>query len=396
MGARTAKDVSRRRGSGARFALQAAPWLALAILIALWPTSPRSRQSRLEAELLKHEPGRGRSARSPRQIPHKGWSDVVWRTWKEFNDDRITTVAGGVTFFCILALFPGLAAFVSLYGLFADIHDAQQQILMLAGVAPRGAVVFIGEQMIRISEQKGSVLSLTFVVSLLLSLWSANSGTKALLNGLNIAYEEREKRSYIWFTLHSLVFTIGAVVLVLVYFGAVVALPLMLPFLHNGAPWLAVLRWPALLILTMLMLAVIYRYGPSRERARWRWVSWGSAAAAALWMGASFAYSWYVGHLAHYDRAYGPFGAAAGAIIWLWLTIVVILLGAELNAEIEHQTAVDSTTGEPEPLGQRGAVMADTIGKPTGPPRIPWISDLFGARGGPAPARLKTAPTVRP
>jgi len=227
---------------------------------------------------------------------------------------------------------------VALYGLFADVHDAVQHVEALAMIAPRDAVVFVGAQMIRIAEQRPSTLSLAFVVSLVLSIWSASSGVKALFNGLNVAYGEHEKRSYLEQTLVAVLFIVCGLLFLLLVVGALVVIPLVL-------------------------LSVIYRYGPSREHARWRWLTWGSALAAALWLAASLAFSWYLSNMAHYDRTYGSFGVAAGAMTWSWMSVVIVLLGAELNAEIEHQTAVDSTTGPPMPMGMRGARMADTVGK---------------------------------
>ena len=343
--------------------LKSASWLALAALLLFWPRAAHGGHAPSETRVQRLQPGRGRSARSPSQIPPRGWRDILWRTLKEFNKDNIPSVGGGVTFFALLALFPGLAAFVALYGLFADFNDAVKQIEALAAVVPHDAVVFIGAQMIRISEQRGSTLSAAFVVTLLLSLWSANNGMKALLNGLNIAYGETEKRDFVHLTLHSLAFTLGGLALLLIAVAAVVGLPVALPALDDAGPILAVLRWPILVLLMVLVLAVVYRYGPSREHARWRWVTWGSVTASALWVAASLAFSWYMSNLAHYDRTYGSFGAAAGAMTWLWMSVVIVLFGAELNAEIEHQTTVDSTTGRPLPMGRRGAAMADTIGE---------------------------------
>ena len=341
-----------------------ASWLALAALILFWPRAGASGPS--ERRIEREQPGRGRAARSPAQIPLRGWHDILWRTWVEFNKDNISGVAGGVTFFALLALFPGLAAFVALYGLFADFHDAVKQIEAMAMVAPHDAVVFIGAQMIRISEQRNSTLSVTFVVTLLLSLWSANNGMKAFLHGLNVAYGEVEKRSFMKLTLHSLAFTLGGLLLLLIMVVAVVAVPVIAPQLSELDPVLDILRWPLLAAMMIFVLSVVYRYGPSREHARWRWVSWGGVVAAVLWIAASLAFSWYMSNLAHYDRTYGSFGAVAGAMTWLWMTVVIVLFGAELNAEIEHQTAVDSTTGPPLPLGQRGAEMADTVGEAVG------------------------------
>lgn len=340
--------------------LRIAPLAALSALAALWP---RRSGGFGERALAFTQPGRGRRARSPREIPWRGWRDILWRTWREFNKDQIMTVAGGVTFFGLLAFFPGIAAFVSLYGLFADFHDAVKHVQIMSLVAPRDAVVFIGAQMIRIAEQQPSALSLTFAVSLVLSLWSATSGVKSMFGGLNVAYGEREKRSYLKRTLFALVFTLAALAFLMVCMGALVAIPLLLPVVTRAAPWLSWLRWPLLFLLTMFALSMIYRYGPCRERARWQWITWGSAIATILWMIASLAFSWYLSNLAHYDKTYGSFGAAAGAMTWLWITNVIVLVGAELNAEIEHQTTVDSTTGPPKPMGVRGAVMADTVGR---------------------------------
>ena len=343
--------------------LKSASWLALAALILFWPRRTAEEAPLDARHIVRLQPGHGRMARAPSQIPLSGWRDIFWRTVQEFNKDNIPSVAGGVTFFALLALFPGLAAFVALYGLFADFHDAVKHIETLAVVAPRDAVVFVGAQMIRISAQRNSTLSIAFIVSLALSLWSANGGMKAFLNGLNIAYGEVEKRSFLVLTLESLAFTLSGLIFLLIAVAGVMILPVLMPGVDHLGPGLAVLIWPALVALMIVALAVVYRYGPSREHARWRWVTWGSAVAALLWLAASLGFSWYMSNLAHYDRTYGSFGAVAGAMTWLWMSVMVVLFGAELNAEIEHQTVVDSTTGTPKPLGHRGAVMADTIGR---------------------------------
>jgi membrane protein len=358
------RPPARPRGFGvAAGELKSASWLALVLLLAFWPTEVKDAPPPSEERIDRLQPGRGRLAHAPSQIPPRGWRDILWRTFQSFSKDNIPAVAGGVTFFGLLALFPGLAAFVALYGLFADSHDAVRQVQALALVAPKDAVDFIGGQMIRISQASGSTLSLAFLITLVLSIWSANSGMKAFLNGLNIAYGEIEKRKFVALTAQSLGFTVGGVLLMIVAVAAVVALPVVLPVLHVAAPLLALLRWPALVALMILVLAVAYRYGPSRAHPRWQWVTWGGVAAALLWMAASLVLSWYMSNLAHYDRTYGSFGAAAGAMTWLWMSVVIVLFGAELNAEIEHQTAVDSTTGPPRPLGRRGARMADSIGQ---------------------------------
>ena len=370
--------------------MEAAAWFALAAAILAWPRNgeasaaapparpawrrvlsqmvgmaPETVEAEVEVDAVAAiEPGRGRDARSPAEIPPRGWKDILWRTWNEFNKDRITAVAGGVTFFALLALFPAIAAFVSLYGLFSDVHSALKQLDQLSGVLPPGVLGFVGDQMIRLATGAVGGLGVAFVVSLLLSLWSANAGVKALMDGLNIAYEERERRGFLRLNAVSLAFTVAALVCVAAAMALVVAVPAGLAMVGYGGPdpmWM--LRWPLLLGMLVLMLEALYRWGPSREAARWRWVSWGGVAAALLWIVASMAFSRYVESFAHYDRLYGSLGAVVGFMMWMWMTTIVVLLGAELNAEIEHQTAVDSTTGAAKPLGERGAKMADTLGE---------------------------------
>jgi membrane protein len=342
------------------------PWIALTVMTALWPTPARGEEELTESNAARLQPGRGRHAASPTQIPARGWKDVLWRTWKEFNQDRITRLAGGVTFFGLLALFPGLATFVSLYGLFADVGTAQEQLAILAGVLPADALTFIGKQMLNIAKARDSNLGLTFVIGLLLSLWSANAGMKALFDALNIAYDETEKRSFVKLTVISLGFTVAAILFMLLAAAALVVLPVIFSFLGFGDATLSLIRWPILLACMMAGLAAVYRYGPSREHARWRWVSWGSVLASVLWLGASLVFSWYMSNFAHYDRTYGALGAVVGAMTWMWLSAIIVLLGAELNSELEHQTACDSTTGRPAPMGARGATMADTLGATMG------------------------------
>ena len=369
--------------------VEAAAWFAVALAILAWPgrangqarpvvpAKPRSLWRRLfsdnlgaspaEVEVAASEarnPGRGRGATNPSQIPPKGWKDILMRTWQEFINDRIPAVAGSVAYFSLLALFPALAAFVSLYGLFSDVSAVREQLTALAGILPRDALVFFGDQMLRLAEGRESRLGLAFLISLLLSILSANAGIKALFDGLNVAYEEKEKRGFLRLNGLSLLFTLGAVLFMVIATATVVALPAVLLLLgYTGRDPMWMLRWPLLLAMVIAALAVLYRYGPSRALARWQWVSWGSVVAALLWIFVSMAFSWYVANFSHYDRTYGSLGAVIGFMTWIWLTIITVLFGAELNAEIEHQTAVDSTTGVPQPMGRRHAKMADSLGK---------------------------------
>ncbi|MDX9997540.1 MAG: YihY/virulence factor BrkB family protein [Phenylobacterium sp.] len=318
------------------------------------------------AEARAHgESDRGRQAEAPSDIPAKGWKDILWRAAKEFADDDLAAWARSIAFAGVLALFPGLAAFVAVYGLFADIETARAQLASLAGVIPAETAAFIGDQMVRIAQANDTGLGLTFAFGLALSLWSANTGMKALFKGLNIAYDEEEKRGFLALNLMTLAFTAAAIAFLLVAIGAVVALPVVVTALglNGGAQMLTLLRWPALLALVMLGLSALYRYGPSRDKPQWRWVSWGGAVAAVLWLTGSALFSWYLERFADYDRTYGSLGAVFGFLMWLWLSALVVLLGAELNAEIEHQTARDTTEGHPQPMGARGAVVADHLGE---------------------------------
>jgi membrane protein len=311
------------------------------------------------------DPGRGRQADSPTEIPALGWKDVLWRVYEEFGKDRVMSVAAGVTYYALLAIFPAIAALVSIYGLFADPATIQEHLNALSGVLPSGALDIVGEQVKRISAQGGGALGIGFVIGLAVSLWSANAGMKAIFDALNVVYDEEEKRSFIGLNLQSLAFTLGAIAFILLAVAATVVLPILLDFigLGSGLEWLlAIGRWPVLLAGVTFGLAVLYRYGPSRDRAEWKWVSPGGLIAGFVWLAASMAFSWYVTNFGSYNETYGSLGAVIGFMTWIWLSTVVVLIGAEINAEIEHQTAKDTTSGPKQPLGTRGAAMADNVG----------------------------------
>jgi membrane protein len=310
------------------------------------------------------EPQRGRAARHPHVIPWRGWRDILWRTGKEINVDRLPAVAGGVTFYTLLAIFPAIGAFVSLYGLFADVGAVEKQLQEMSNVFPASVVQIIGEQMLRLASQEQAKLGVAFVVSLLLSIWSANASMKALFDGLNIAYDEDEKRHFFSKTALTYAFTFSALLYAVIIAGVLIALPIALKALglDTIAGILAPLRWLTVLAVTAFAFAMLYRYAPCRARPRWRWVVWGAVFGAAAWLGGSLGFSLYVNKLAHYDATYGPLGAVIAFMVWMWFSIMTVLIGAELNAEIEHQTAIDSTTGPEKPMGERGAAMADTVG----------------------------------
>jgi len=323
--------------------------------------------SGLSVDLARaREPGRGREANTPEQIPPRGWRDVLLRVFWSISEDRILSTSGSVAFFALLAVFPGIAAIVSLYGLFADSSTIGNHLSLLSGFLPGGVLKLIAEQITLISRQGNETLGTAFLVGLFIAFGSANSGMAALFDALNVVYDEREKRSLVRFYATTFLFTLAGIVFVLIAIAGVVVLPLVLKFvgLATTTEWLlAILRWPILFATLVVSLACIYRYGPSRRDARWRWVTWGSIVGALLWIVASLLFSWYVATFDSYNATYGSLGAGVGFMVWLWLSAVIVLLGGELNAETEHQTARDTTEGRSKPLGSRGAMMADHVGQ---------------------------------
>ena len=329
------------------------------------PTSSRPTGDERGSRVITTQRGRGRAATTPSEVPSRGWKDILFRIWQNIGKDRVIVVAAGVTFYAVLALFPAIAALVALYGLFADPSTITSHLDSIAGLVPAGAIEVIRDQITRVASQGGATLGLTFLVGLLASLWSANAGIKSLFDALNLVYNETEKRSFVWLNVISLTFTVLAIAFVLVAIGAIVVVPTVLNFVGlAGATEMLVkiARWPALFIVVSLALAFIYRYGPSREKPRWRWITWGSAFAALSWLAVSILFSWYAESFGNYNKTYGSLGAIIAFMFWIWLSIIVILIGGELNAETEHQTVRDTTTGKPKPMGARGATMADTVG----------------------------------
>jgi membrane protein len=310
------------------------------------------------------EDGRGRSAKKPSDIPAPGWKDILLRVYRGISDDRILANAAAVTFYALLALFPAMAALVSIYGLFADPGSITQHLDAVSGVLPGGGVDVIRDQLTQLTSQPRGTLGVSLVIGILVSLWSANGGIKALFDALNVVYEEREERSFIRLNALTLTFTIAMIAFVIVALVAIVAIPVALSYLPGflGAI-LNYARWPAMLVLVALALAFIYRYGPSRTEPQWRWVTWGSAFAAIAWLAFSAIFSFYAAHFGSFNKTYGSLGAVIGLMTWMWLSVAMILIGGKLNAETEHQTARDSTDEGGKPLGRRGAKMADTVGE---------------------------------
>jgi membrane protein len=309
---------------------------------------------------------RGREAERPSEIPSRGLKDVFWRIFQGVNDDRVTLIAAGVTYYLLLALFPAISALVSLYGFFSDPVAIADKVSFLSTVMPADALNIFLDQLRALASAGGATLSVGLIAGFLLALWSANNGMKALFDAMNVAYGESEKRSILRLNLISLGFTLGALILVIIIMIAMGVVPAVLKFLWLDR-WaeriISFARWPAMMLFVGGGIMILYRFGPSREPAKLRWITWGAAFATVFWLAASLGVSFYLSNFADYNATYGTLGALIGFMVWTWVSVIIIIVGAEINAELEHQTARDSTTGSPKEMGSRGAYMADTIGK---------------------------------
>jgi membrane protein len=331
------------------------------------PPLGASRRNASPGTLAAEADDRGRHAQSPSEISVKGWKDILLRVYANIGEHRILSLAAGVSYYSILAIFPALAALVAIYSLFSDPFGIAKHLDELSSVVPSGAIDVAREQLTRLSSKSSQSLGFTFMIALSVSLWSANAAMKSMFDTLNIIYNEQEKRGYIKLNAISLTFTIAGIAFILAALGGVVVIPIILNYLwlSDAADFLVrIMRWPAMFVGLALVLACMYRFGPSRQTPRWRWISWGSTIATLAWLAASALFSWYAANFGKFNETYGSLGAAVGFMTWLWISAILILLGAELDAEMEHQTTFDTTTGKPKPMGMRGARMADTLGAP--------------------------------
>ncbi len=309
--------------------------------------------------------GRGREATKPSHLPRRAWKEVLGRVIGSVGRDRVMLIAAGVTFYLLLALVPSLTAFVAIYGLFADQATVLEHVRMLSGIVPADGLAIIEEQLRRLAGEGTTTLSWTVAISLIIALWSASAGIKAMFEAMNIAYHEEEDRGFIKISALGLAFALGFAAAAALALVCVILLPAILTIFPLAGNWswlVQLLGYLVLLAVLVLALAALYRWGPARERARWRWITPGAAFAVVMILLASAAFSFYVANFGNYNATYGSLGALIGLLTWMWISVSLVILGAELNAEIEHQTAQDTTTGEERPLGERGAYVADTVG----------------------------------
>ena len=305
---------------------------------------------------------RGEYADTPLEIPPRGWKQVLWRVKDEIGNDNLSIVAAGVAFYALLALFPALTALVMVYGLLSDPGEVTAHLAPLRSLMPEGAFSILDEQLTAMSSRETVTVGIGLIFSLALAIWSSAKGIKSLFMAMNIAYEERESRGFVRLNLIALVFTAGAVLFVLVAIGLIAGLPAAAAFIDVGgvvetaALWL---RWPLIALMAVLALAILYRWGPSRATAKFRWASPGAIVATVLWLAGSVAFSFYVENFGSYNETYGSLGAVVILLMWFFVSAYCVCLGAELNAELEHQTRRDSTTGPAKPTGSRNAFVAD-------------------------------------
>jgi membrane protein len=322
----------------------------------------------------------GRDATRPDHIPLKGWWQVAQRVWVESGRDNLTVVSAGCAFYALFAVFPALSALIALYGLTTDPASVEQQFDMLSSVLPPQAYGIVIEQIKHLTESSNSSLGWGLILSLGLAVWSVSNLTQAMFAALNIAYEEPERRSLLRFYLSAFAFAILGILSGVVMLLAIVYVPILFAYAgysHAFELLVKVARWPLLALIVLTFLALLYRYGPCRRSAKWRWVSVGSLFATVMWLIASAGFSFYVSTFAHYDRTYGSLGAVIVLLFWLYISFYIVLLGAEINAELELQTAQDTTRGKSRPVGKRGAFVADNV--------------AGGADGQKRPASLVTA-----
>jgi membrane protein len=322
--------------------------IRLALAYALIATSSRETKTPVGPSGSGASPAAG--ATSPIEVPARGWFDIARSVWTKIGKNRVIAVAAGLTFYGLLAIFPTVTALVSVYGLFADPASIKTQLQSLEGIVPEGAISIISDQVQRITSQGASTLSLAFVTGLVVALWSANSGVKALFDALNVAYEAEETRGFFRLNAISLLFTVSGVLLAVVGLSLTVIIPWTLDHFFSGLVFVGVIiRWlsiPLAVVVALFMLAVLYRFGPAIKQPAWRWVTPGSLFAVAFLIIASAAFAFYAAHFGSYNKTYGSLGAAIGFMTWLWISFIVVMVGAEINSEVEREAKGDAPAAD--------------------------------------------------
>ena len=307
----------------------------------------------------------GREATTPTQIPANGWQDIGLRLWQAFNRDRISLMAAGVAFYALLAVFPAIAATIAIAGVFMQPSMLVSQLESLREILPADAADILFSQAVKVAQADTGSLGLTAAISLVVALYSASRGTSSMIQGLNVAYAEEEKRGFVKLFGITLTLTLGLILGLIIAIRLTALITVELACLGNDslvATLVNWIRWPVLALFAILGLGLFYRLGPSRRPASWRWLAPGAVLACVLWVIASVGFSFYVSNFGSYNETFGTLGGVVVLLLWFWISALIVLVGAEVDAEIEAQTRFDTTTGPGRPLGQRGAIKADPLG----------------------------------
>lgn len=308
----------------------------------------------------------GRNAESPTEIPPKGLKDTLIRVKTDIKSDRLSLVSAAMAYYALFAMAPAMTSLILMYTWVSNPTEISQHLAKVSNVMPPDMVKIVNEQLSALASKAPGALGFGAIFSLLLSLWSASKASKCLMEALNIINDEEENRGFFKRNAIAIGLTLLGVVLSIVAMGVVVGIPAITSQFDFGdfiEGAVAASSWVILLGLFAFFLQVSYRYGPNRTKAKWKWLSSGAITASVLWAVVSLLFSWYAAKFGNFNKSYGSLGAIIVMMLWFYITSYVVLLGGEINAELEHQTTKDSTVGEPKPMGQRGAKMADTVGK---------------------------------
>ena len=307
----------------------------------------------------------GRNARRPHHIPLRGWWDIALRLKDRIAQDRIGLIAAGVAFFGLLALFPAISAMIAISGLLVDPTQVVDQLNGFANVVPQEVIEIISGQAREVASTRTGGLELTAVLSVIIAFYSASSGVASLIKGVNVAYDESEKRGFLKLKMLTFALTLFLMLGLLFALLATLALPAIFALIDLGSTTTVLVTsafWAAMCTMTIIGLSVFYRYGPSRSAPKWSWASFGAVAGCVLWIAASAGFAFYVSKFGSYNESFGTIGGVVVLLLWFWISAFIVLLGAEMNAEIEAQTRIDTTVGPDAPMGSRDAVKADTLG----------------------------------
>ncbi len=299
-------------------------------------------------------------------MPLLGWRDILLRVRNRLDTDNLGLIAGGVAFFFLLAIFPAISAMVAIYGLVNDPTDMQEHFQSFSQLLPTEASEIILSQLQEVTRQSSASLSMGALLGMLFAFWSSMKGMLAMIRALNVVNLEDEKRGFFELRFFAFFLTVCSVIFVVVCLFLIAFIPLLLNNLGLASfseTLFSLLRWPLLTVMILVMLAIIFRFAPSRNNARWVWIMPGTIVAVVLWLIGSILFSWYTSNYAQYNATYGSLGAVIILLLWFYLTAYIVLIGGVLNSEMEHQTGVDTTIGEEKPIGQRKAEVADTWGE---------------------------------